>query len=103
MKAQYSQNSTMKISGDLQFSLTNEISSEMERKQMIEAVLGIRPQNLSLEPIEGGDYIQGELMINEFLGERSIWMVFRNDRLYSSMLWLITIYCSSICNTTKVF
>ena len=72
MKAQYSQNSTLKISGDLQFSLTSEISSELERKQMSEAVLGIRPQNLSLDPIEGENYIQGELVINEFLGERSI-------------------------------
>ena len=45
---------------------------QIERKQMSDAVLGLRPQNLSLEPIEGGDYIQGELVINEFLGERSI-------------------------------
>ena len=82
MKAQYSQNSTMKISGDLQFSLTNEISSELERKQMSEAVLGIRPQNLSLDPIEGEDYIQGELVINEFLGERSILEIKSGETLY---------------------
>ena len=29
-------------------------------------------KNLSFKHIEGGDYIEGELMINEFLGERSI-------------------------------
>ncbi len=85
MKAQYSQNSKMKISGDLQFSLTNEISSEIERKQMSDAVLGLRPQNLSLEPIEGGDYIQGELVINEFLGERSILEIKSGETLFKML------------------
>ncbi len=31
-----------------------------------------RPKNLFVADLEGGDYIQGELVINEFLGERSI-------------------------------
>ena len=38
-----------------------------------------------------------------FWGREVFRMVFRNDWFYSSMLRLLTIYCSSICNTTKVF
>ena len=39
----------------------------------------------------------------EFLGKRSIWMVFGHDRLYFSMLWGLIIYCPSIHNTNAIF
>jgi multiple sugar transport system ATP-binding protein len=58
--------------GDLGLYPDEERCAAMEKYKIIEATIGIRPQNISLNPVKQGYKFKGEVLINEFLGERSI-------------------------------
>ena len=62
----------MKVGDSLNFFLNEESINAMNNAKISEATIGIRPQNLSVEPLVGGKSVKGQLLINEFLGERSI-------------------------------
>jgi len=58
--------------GDLSLYPDQERCAALEKLKILEATLGIRPQNISLTPVKQGYNFKGKVLINEFLGERSI-------------------------------
>ncbi|MGA1599227.1 MAG: ABC transporter ATP-binding protein [bacterium] len=81
------------VSGSLSLQVNESLAFEMDarRQQAVResgvqrAIVGLRPQYIGLEPLEGGGSVQTELLVNEYLGERSILDVQAGSALFRAL------------------
>ncbi len=63
----------LKINGSsLAFRPDDQRMAALRRQPVPQAIVGIRPQNLSLTPVAGAPSVTARLILNEYLGEQSI-------------------------------
>lgn len=62
----------VQVGNGFALSPTPERAELLRRRNERDVLIGVRPQNLFLDPVAGGDSFAAELALNEYLGEQSI-------------------------------